>query len=132
MQTREHLRLFLLANKFSERNPDSFFAKLPYDVVCEIGKKMIVDANDYWRSEEAPGSAIAKALHYAAYARKEDVAKLLAMLDKNPLLLLQRGNVMTPGGLDCQEVTLYEFCLGAGDPELAAFVSEHFSKVPDG
>ena len=71
MQTREHLRLFLLANKFSERNPDSFFAKLPYDMVCEIGKKMMVNANDYWRSEEAPGSAISPPLHYSPPSTKQ-------------------------------------------------------------
>lgn len=66
--------------------------------------------------------AVAKALHHAAYARAEDVKVLLAMVNANPRLLFQKGNVITPGGLDVRGVTIFEFLLGAGDPELAAQV----------
>jgi len=123
----QQLRFVLLAHK----HENNFFGNLPDDMIGVIADHMIANANDYWRSEEDPGSEIAQALHYAAYARQEDVEALLAMLEKNPRLLLQAGNVITPGGLDCQQVTLYEFCLGAGDPELAEKVQAYFAKLTD-
>lgn len=76
-------------------------------------------------------SPIAKALHHAAYARQEDVTALLALL-KNPNLLLQTGNVKTPGGHEIREVTIYEFLLGAGDYELAKMVQDYFAKIDGG
>ncbi|MCL5272685.1 MAG: hypothetical protein M1486_05205 [Gammaproteobacteria bacterium] len=79
-----------------------------------------------------PNSEIATALHHAAYARQEDVDALLALLDKNPRLLLQAGNVQTPGGDEVRRVTLYEFLLGAGDAELAGMVQGYFDKIDNG
>jgi hypothetical protein len=65
-------------------------------------------------------------LHHAAYARKEDVTILIDMLQANPRLLLQRGDVITPGGDEIRRVTIYELLLGAGDPELAEKVQAYF------
>ncbi|STX41508.1 Uncharacterised protein [Legionella donaldsonii] len=77
-------------------------------------------------------SPIAKALHHAAYARQEDVTALLALLQSNPNLLLQTGNVKTPGGHEIREVTIYEFLLGAGDYELAKMVQGYFAEIDGG
>lgn len=101
------------------RRNDGLFP-FPREVVEQIGC-----------SEPAEGSEINQALKHAANATKEDVAALLKMLDEDPELLLEAGNVMTPGGLDCRRVTIYEFCLGAGDPELAAEVQKRFAMLPD-
>lgn len=100
----------------------NFFSKLPLDLVLAI-------CDNYEKEIE---SDIAKALHYAAYARKEDVEALLAMLDADPKLLLQAGNVKTPGGDEVRRVTPYEFLLGAGDYELAKSVQAYFSKIENG
>ena len=54
------------------------------------------------------------------------------MLETNPRLLLQAGNVKTPGGDEIRRVTLYEFLLGAGDYELAKIVQGYFSKITNG
>ena len=77
-------------------------------------------------------SPIAKALHHAAYARQEDVTALLALLKANPNLLLQTGNVKTPGGDEVPCVTIYEFLLGAGDYELAKMVQDYFAEIEGG
>ena len=73
-----------------------------------------------------------KALYHAAYARQEDVTALLGMLEANPELLLQTGNVKTPGGHEVRGVTIYEFLLGAGDYELAKMVQDYFAKIDGG
>ena len=75
---------------------------------------------------------VAKALHYAAYARKEEVKALLDIVKINPELLLQRGNVITPGGLEVRGVTIYEFLLGAGDLELVEKVGHFFENIKSG
>lgn len=54
------------------------------------------------------------------------------MLDENPQLLRQAGNVVTPGGDEIKGVTPYEFLLGAGDYELAAKVQVYFAKIENG
>ena len=100
---------------------DSIFSTLPMDIIGEISSYSL-DLN----------ADIANALHHAAYARKEDVEALLTMLDKNPRLLLQAGNVTTPGGDEIRRVTLYEFLLGAGDYELAEKVQAYFEKIEHG
>lgn len=59
------------------------------------------------------------------------VELLLEMLEKNSRLLLLRGSVKTAGGVEVNDVTIYEFCLGAGDPELAKLVEPYFAKISD-
>ena len=94
---------------------NNFLSNLPMELIVEL-----------------PNSNIAKALHHAAYARREDVATLIDMLETNPRLLLLAGNVQTPGGDEVRRVTLYEFLLGAGDDELAGIVQSYFAKIANG
>lgn len=114
MPSREQTYAMLILNA---RN-NNFFSTLPTELIREIA-----------RFDEGPNSDIGKALNYAAYARQEDVTELLKMLDENPSLLLETGNVKTPGGDEIQRVTIYEFALGAGDYELAEKVQGYFSKI---
>ncbi|MGC1181356.1 MAG: hypothetical protein WA877_00205, partial [Legionella sp.] len=104
MLTREQVYVMLMLRK----RENTIFSTLPVELIQEI--------SDFGQD---PNSGIAKALHHAAYARQEDVKALLALLDENPSLLLQAGNVVTPGGDEWKRVTIYEFLLGAGDYELA-------------
>lgn len=78
--------------------------------------------------EEIRCTNIEKALHHAAFARKEDIEIVLKMVKDNPCLMLEAGNVLTPGGLLVKRVTLYEFFLGAGDPDAAKQVKDCFFK----
>ena len=114
MPSREQIYAML---KFSKRD-NNFFSTLPPELIREIAT-----------FDEGPNSDIGKALKYAAYARQDDVAALLKMLDDNPGLLLETGNVKTPGGDEIRRVTIYEFALGAGDYELAEKVQSYFSKI---
>ena len=99
----------------------SIFSTLPMDVIREISAHSLNLNTD-----------IEQALHHAAYARLEDVDALLSMLDKNPRLLLQRGDVQTPGGDVHKRITIYEFLLGDGDYELALKVKAYFDKIDNG
>jgi hypothetical protein len=76
--------------------------------------------------EEIYCTDIERALHHAAFARKEDIELVLQMVKENPCLMHKAGNVLTPGGLLVKRVTLYEFFLGAGDPEAAKLVRDCF------
>lgn len=102
------------------RRENNIFSVLPEEIIDYIGQV-----------SQDPNSDIAKALHHAAYASQEDVNALIAMLEKNPRLLLEAGNVVTPGGLDVRRVTIYECLLGAGDPEFAKMVEPYFEKILD-
>ena len=117
MITRDQIYTMLMMKKRS----DTLFSALPLDLIKQI--------SDYGQN---PNSDIATALKHAAYARQEDVEALLGMLDENPGLLLQAGNVQTPGGNEVRRVTLYEFLLGAGDDELAGIVQGYFAKIENG
>lgn len=103
------------------RRENNFLSNLPMELIVEL-----------WGYGQDPNSDIAKALHHAAYARREDVATLIDMLETNPRLLLLAGNVQTPGGDEVRRVTLYEFLLGAGDDELAGIVQGYFDKIDNG
>ncbi|MCL5272644.1 MAG: hypothetical protein M1486_04985 [Gammaproteobacteria bacterium] len=117
MITRDQIYTMLMMNKGS----DTFFSALPIELIKQI--------SDYGQN---PNSEIATALKHAAYARKEDVEALLTLLDKNSRLLLEAGNVQTPGGDEVRRVTIYEFLLGAGDAELAGIVQDYFAKIDNG
>lgn len=110
--------------KEGKKNQGSPFFSLPKELIEEI------TLHSYYN--QSPESDIAMALHYAAYAREEEVAKLVALLEKNPRLLLEAGDVKTPGGDEIPCVTLYEFLLGAGDGELAHLMHPFFEKIDGG
>lgn len=114
MPSREQTYAMLILNKHT----NNFFSTFPPELIRDIST-----------FDEGPNSDIGKALKYAAYARKEDVEALLEMLGNNPSLLLETGNVITPGGDEIRRVTIYEFALGAGDYELAEKVQSYFSTI---
>lgn len=97
-------------------------------VFFEAPLEILVGINEYVYANPE----IQKALNHAAYARAEDVAALLDMLEQNPNLLLQEGYAQTPGGDEVTNVTLYEFILGAGDYDLANNVQGYFSRIDNG
>jgi hypothetical protein len=119
MLSREQIYTMLMLRK----REGNVFSKVPPEIAKKISLNTFIFPDD-------PDS-ISKALHHAAYAQQEDVEALLAMLDANPSLLLQAGNVITPGGDELRRVTIYEFLLGAGDYELAEKVQGYFAKITD-
>ena len=66
---------------------------------------------------------IATLLHHIAYG---DLQAAHAMLELNPRLVLQAGNVETPSGLKVMHTTPFECALGAGDPEMAQMIVPYF------
>lgn len=101
------------------RSGASLFSRIPLDVTRLIGEYCELDTQ----------SEIGIALQHAADARREHIDALIAMVCAKPHLLLLRGRVITPGGHDVRGVTLYEYCLGAGDPELASKIQPYFAKI---
>lgn len=101
------------------RDRSSLFSQMPRDITRLVSAYCDFDTN----------SEINLALQHAADARQEHVDALLGLLEKKPHLLLQRGRVITPGGHDIRDVTLYEYCLGAGDPELAEKIQAYFTRI---
>jgi hypothetical protein len=57
------------------------------------------------------------------------VTALIAMLEENPRLVLQPGNVMLPDRSEAVRTTLLECAILAGDPTLAELILPYFSKV---
>lgn len=114
--TREQVYAMLLLRK-----RDNIFSVLPDELICYISD-----------CDQDPNSEIAKALRLAVDGEEKALIELVAMLDKNPRLLLQAGNVVTRGGQEVVRVTLYEFFLGAGDPEAAKLIEPYFSKLEGG
>jgi hypothetical protein len=106
---------------------DSLFSTLPNDLTQELIR---IDFELSLR--DLMDSDIGKALHHAAYARKEDADALLAMLEKNPALLLDRAAVKGPGGDIIVGITIYELLLGAGNYELAKKAGVYFSQLDNG
>jgi len=77
----------------------------------------------------APLSEHDEALKAVAFGQKD---KLKTMLDKNHKLVLLRGMVITPAGLEVQDTTLLECAIGIGDRELIELITPYFSQVQDG
>lgn len=118
---RDSLTAIMIYNRRNEINhPFGCLPKEIINIIINVG----YDPN--------PDSEIGQALHCAAYARQQDVETLLAMLTENPFLLLQAGDVKTPGGDLIKRVKIYEYCLGAADYELAKMVQTHFAGIPNG
>ena len=101
--------------------PGSIFARVPRDVIQYISR--LTDA------EYDPASDIAKLLHEIAYGNP---AAVIAMLTRNPRLLLEAGDVLDPAGNTIICVTPYECALGAGDDDMAATIAGYFTKIEDG
>jgi SAM-dependent methyltransferase len=134
--------LFKMRNE--EKNNIFFQKNIPDELIEHIGNFAIdIDSDDLLRKkaltiataieakQKIHCTDIERALHYAAFARKKDIAIILAMVEANPRLMLEAGDVLTPAGLLVKRVTIYEFFLGAGDPEAAKLVRECFFKSID-
>lgn len=124
----ENQKLILFRGR---HNANCLFSQLPKDMFLEI----IRFCNN-------PDSDINTALKLVADGSEDEitlpdgrktnaVALLLEMLEKNPRLLLEAGNVKTASGMEVKRVTIYEFCLGAGDPDLAKKIEPFFAKMID-
>ena len=74
MLTAKQVRTLLVLR----RRRNTIFSAFPEEIIDYIG-----------RVDQYPNSAIAKALHHAAYAQQEDVTKLIAMLEENPSCYLK-------------------------------------------
>src|SRR5579862_1645049 len=98
MLTREQVYNVLTWRKHA----NTLFSQLSDDVIKYI--------SDFGQN---PDSDIAIALNHAAFATQKDIDVLLPMIKANLRLLLQAGNVITPGGDEIRRVTIYEYCLGA-------------------
>lgn len=113
MLTREQVYTMLMLRKHN-----TIFSMLPGDVIRNISD-----------CGQEPNSEIAIALRFAADGTEKALNDLTAMLKKNPRLLLQAGNVVTRCGLSVRRVTLYEFFLGAGDPDAAKRIEPYFAEI---
>ena len=58
-----------------------------------------------------------KLIEAAASGEQKDIDVVVAMIKANPLLLLERGDVVTRGGTKIIATTVYEFFLGSGHTE---------------
>ena len=93
----------------------TLFSALPRDVIRYMGEASAAAFNT--------NSDIAKLLGHITYGNLQSVQ---AMLEINPRLVLQAGNVQTPSGLNVIHTTPLECALGAGDPEMAKMIARYF------
>lgn len=70
--------------------------------------------------------AVESALVDVAFGNLEELKK---KLENNPQLVLARGNVITPAGLEIRNTTLLECAIGAGDPDMVAMIKPYFSQI---
>ena len=118
MLTRDQVRTLI---KLRNRG-DGPFATPLHDLAIKF-------ISDY---DEGPNSQINIALRHAVLGEQKDIDILVKMVEENPRLLLQAGNVMTRGGVSVTRTTLYEFFLGEGDPDAAKIIEFGFAKIPNG
>ena len=108
MLNRSQLYALLLARKHS----GNLFSVVPRDLISLIGSYC-----------ESPRSEISTLLLHIAYGH---LLCAKAMLELNPRLVLQAGNVETPSGLKVMRTTPLECALGAGDPEMVRMIEPYF------
>jgi hypothetical protein len=133
-----------------DRYQGRFFSIVPEEIILRIAnfgqEANLLNDNDFPANdrEEAlricrdieagkfpNATSIEVALHHAAFARQRDIDIVLRMVKENPPLMFKTGHVLTPSGLFVKNVTLYEFFLGAGDPEAAKLVRDcFFESIP--
>ena len=96
---------------FSTKREDNLFSDFPLDLIREISDFHDPDADQL--------------VQLIADGNKDEAKK---MLDKNPRLVLQAANVVTPGGMTLKRIMPYE-CALIGDPDMALMVGEYFEKI---
>jgi len=83
-------------------------------------------------SEERQQRAFEKLIKLAASGKMFEIFyEVQRLVNANPKLLLQAGNVTTRGGTEIIGTTLYEFFLGSGYPEAAELIAPYFTKIID-
>lgn len=117
MLTRDQVYTMLLLRK----REDNIFSVLPDELICHI--------SDFGQD---PNNEIHRALRLAVSGEEKDMTKLVEMVNANPHLLFQAGNVITRGGVPVIRTTLYEFFLGEGDPDGAKQIEFGFAKISNG
>ena len=101
----------------------TLFSGLPPEVIQRIS----YFGQDLNEVHNITGSAIDKALRLAADGQEEALNELTSMLEKEPQLLLQAGNVVTRAGLLVTCTTILEFFITSVDPVGVARVDPYFS-----
>lgn len=112
-------------------NSDCFFNKLPKDIFLEIIRFCNHPDNDINTALKLTADGSVDEITLPDGRKTHAIELLLEMLKKNPRLLLQAGNVQTAGGIEIKRVSIYEFCLGAGDPDLAKKIEPSFAGMID-
>lgn len=108
----------------------SVFSGLPNELIRYISN--FARCNPCEEITNIPSSDIDIALALAADGTQDALDKLVKMIEANPRLLVQAGNVTTRGGVKVIRTALYEFFLGEGDPVGAAAIQFGFARLPDG
>jgi hypothetical protein len=105
----------LLKGRYDSRS--SFF-KMPYEVIRHM------------KYSQTPDQEFLGALKDVADGKLEE---LRVKLEKDPRLVLQAGDVVTPAGLQVQDTTLLECAIGAGeDKEMIEMIKSYFDLLPGG
>jgi hypothetical protein len=126
MLSREQVYTMLM---FREKK-GNLFSPLPPELIQRIsyfGKDLLMNEVD-----NITGSDIDKALRLAADGQEGALNELTAMLEEEPRLLLEAGNVKTRGGLLVTCTTILEFFITSLDPVAVARVVPYFSKFEGG
>lgn len=89
----------------------------------------LISSLDY---DTDPNNEISIALRHAASGTEADIEALVKMVETNPELLSQEGDVVTRGGVPVRRIKLYEFFLGECDPYGAEKIEFGFKKMQDG
>lgn len=113
MFSRDQLKTFLLIRK--RQGTFLFNTRLPKPLIH------IISTINY-----KPNSEIAQLLHSVAHG---DFKSVKCILEINPRLLLEAGDVTDPAGNIIKRVTPYECALSVGDPGMANAIHEFFSKI---
>lgn len=110
-----HLLLFA---HYKDEHSSVFQENLPVDMLREI-----------FSFKEALDQSFKPALGYAATGNFEE---LKALLEKQPLLVIFRGDVTTSKGIALKNTTLLECALHTGDFKLAQMIASYFDILKEG
>ena len=115
---------FLLLASHSKNNPDNPFSNMPKEVIRNI-KYLPNPDPDFLDALKETTDGQLKELRDRLQKAKSDPVKLKS-------LLLQAGDVTTPGGLEVRGTTLLECAIGSGDPEIVALIKPYFLEFEEG
>jgi len=115
---------FLLLASHSKNNPNNPFSNMPKEIIRNI--KYLPDPDpDFLDALKETTDGQLKELRDRLQKAKSDPVKLKS-------LLLQAGDVITPGGVEVRGTTLLECAIGSGDPEIVALIKPYFLEFKEG